>query len=982
MEVDGDRITDDERMDEDPDRAYGVESVGEGEDYPVGEGEGMMEDEDGDETMGDELQDDEEYEVAMEEENVEPIIDVHAQPEEEGEPVEAEPAPAIETPPIPFTSTSNDETSQPIVSPFPDISSVNSRTVLPRPLESPPAPETEMTPVEEQDEQPFINDLNGDEGTEDQPLHDEHPFISAETSTDHNEGLAQVVKDKVPSPQPEQVATTQQALEVLQQHPLQQEQDDMTTIPSVPEPQTSTLQVGESSKRGGSREPTPEKTQQGEHEEYYEDGEEDEEEEEEYVIDANSLPPIILHLANDQARYLFETYENDPDTLPVWLEGRQAELAEASLSDVWNAIKVECTKEGLAKNGALVVSEKQMDLKMNEDDVNLQSITFLELILLHHGCGLPEPVQLYLTWEESRFITRFNAIQTELEAMRRRSESVQAEEKETAQDSKRDEQQTPKAVEKIERTPQTGKNNDQSQKVIPDGEDDEYVDEYNEDDYVEEEEIMSKQGAYSDDEVEEKYRHKTERDGRRDQRDVKAQYAESVDDEVNTRDLERAHPDWAAARMKPTDALHFEGPTGKRYLNYKAEGHHQPEHENEAEAEDEEEGPDQETEEEQQVQHAAGTKEPDTKREADAVGEEGDYADEEQYDDEEEEEEEREDDVEEGEGDQWNDGVDDNNSTIAQSKDTDTQDEMNDVTVPQPFTVPKDELDLLKDKKAILTGKTVQQLQREEGIGEQKAIESSLDVAALPTPYASAAPSVSGLEVEASTQDTKFDPVKEAPLDEVALHRGSEVEEESTFPTTSGISTPAITSLTPSGMDEARAIARHVSGRQLVEVIPEEDESLSKFAERINEDDERGELAAPVPGGPAIGIAPDPDEGFYEDGEYEDTKIDNGPDTVPVTPMKSELEEKDLEFFDSTNGDEDEAYGSDEEGTLEADSTDIPDQLELTEETEDTLPSISIDDSTGTEVGSGSGLLSAKRHNEDESSNDVESKRARASTSD
>lgn len=62
-------------------------------------------------------------------------------------------------------------------------------------------------------------------------------------------------------------------------------------------------------------------------------------------------------------------------------------------------------------------------MRRQKDDVNLQSITFLELMNLYHGCDLPEPVQLHLSWESSRFITRFNAIQSELEAARSRSTS-------------------------------------------------------------------------------------------------------------------------------------------------------------------------------------------------------------------------------------------------------------------------------------------------------------------------------------------------------------------------------------------------------------------------------------------------------------------------------------------------------------------------------------------------------------------------------
>lgn len=46
--------------------------------------------------------------------------------------------------------------------------------------------------------------------------------------------------------------------------------------------------------------------------------------------------------------------------------------------------------------------------------MNLQSITLLELAQVHYGCGLPAPMQLYVSFEPHRFITRFNAIQQEV----------------------------------------------------------------------------------------------------------------------------------------------------------------------------------------------------------------------------------------------------------------------------------------------------------------------------------------------------------------------------------------------------------------------------------------------------------------------------------------------------------------------------------------------------------------------------------------
>jgi hypothetical protein len=46
----------------------------------------------------------------------------------------------------------------------------------------------------------------------------------------------------------------------------------------------------------------------------------------------------------------------------------------------------------------------------------LEDVTLLELIQMYHDCELPEPMELYLEFQPQRFITRFNAIQKELEA--------------------------------------------------------------------------------------------------------------------------------------------------------------------------------------------------------------------------------------------------------------------------------------------------------------------------------------------------------------------------------------------------------------------------------------------------------------------------------------------------------------------------------------------------------------------------------------
>ncbi len=66
---------------------------------------------------------------------------------------------------------------------------------------------------------------------------------------------------------------------------------------------------------------------------------------------------------------------------------------------------------------------------MDQDDVNLQSITFLELLQLYLGCDLPTPVQLYTSFEPNRFIGRYSAISNELKMQneRRKRTAVAAE---------------------------------------------------------------------------------------------------------------------------------------------------------------------------------------------------------------------------------------------------------------------------------------------------------------------------------------------------------------------------------------------------------------------------------------------------------------------------------------------------------------------------------------------------------------------------
>lgn len=48
-------------------------------------------------------------------------------------------------------------------------------------------------------------------------------------------------------------------------------------------------------------------------------------------------------------------------------------------------------------------------------------MTLADVLALHEGCGLPVPVQLFVTSEPHRFITRFEAIRNELDAAEKRA---------------------------------------------------------------------------------------------------------------------------------------------------------------------------------------------------------------------------------------------------------------------------------------------------------------------------------------------------------------------------------------------------------------------------------------------------------------------------------------------------------------------------------------------------------------------------------
>jgi len=114
-------------------------------------------------------------------------------------------------------------------------------------------------------------------------------------------------------------------------------------------------------------------SQPEEADEVYFDIEEDDYEEEdlnmEYPHDVHSLPPIVFHLPTSlqagDARILFSTSPDVSDT-PVLLDGRLEGLGEASLSDVWKAIRTELGGEKLEQKGEMIITERQMELKMGE----------------------------------------------------------------------------------------------------------------------------------------------------------------------------------------------------------------------------------------------------------------------------------------------------------------------------------------------------------------------------------------------------------------------------------------------------------------------------------------------------------------------------------------------------------------------------------------------------------------------------------------
>lgn len=107
----------------------------------------------------------------------------------------------------------------------------------------------------------------------------------------------------------------------------------------------------------------------------------EEDDEEAYSIDIHTLPPVLVHLPDTTRRYLFalpaledangqtlETPEAGPSKERLWFEGRQEELGESALANVWAHVRSELEKEGAKglDKAELVITEPQMDLRMGE----------------------------------------------------------------------------------------------------------------------------------------------------------------------------------------------------------------------------------------------------------------------------------------------------------------------------------------------------------------------------------------------------------------------------------------------------------------------------------------------------------------------------------------------------------------------------------------------------------------------------------------
>ena len=214
--------------------------------------------------------------------------------------------------------------------------------------------------------------------------------------------------------------------------------DEDSTEPSIV-PVANVPDMREEPVAGPSRSPRPgiaPAQDEPEADEYAEEEPEADEDGHEDAVDAHHLPTILLRLPDQSTKALFApAHESDWVNSRVWLEDQEEELGEASLADVWAAIREEADKAGLrgGRDGDFRKADganhgrskcRSVNGSDHQDDSNLQNITFLELVQTYRGCGLPEPIQLHLTFMPRRFITRYLAIKQELHADKERRKST------------------------------------------------------------------------------------------------------------------------------------------------------------------------------------------------------------------------------------------------------------------------------------------------------------------------------------------------------------------------------------------------------------------------------------------------------------------------------------------------------------------------------------------------------------------------------
>lgn len=133
-------------------------------------------------------------------------------------------------------------------------------------------------------------------------------------------------------------------------------------------------QQGESSAMGAmgkvNGEQTADHNEEEEVEEEYYDEEVDIDIEDTYPHDIHCLPPIVLNIDELGARSLFQPLEEvdkeEKEETPVWLKDREEELGEASLVEVWGAIRAEIPKKHVPEGAVLIITEKVMGLTMRE----------------------------------------------------------------------------------------------------------------------------------------------------------------------------------------------------------------------------------------------------------------------------------------------------------------------------------------------------------------------------------------------------------------------------------------------------------------------------------------------------------------------------------------------------------------------------------------------------------------------------------------